>query len=50
MLLSVVYAVQLMCRERGEKALEMRLAGENAAAVGGAIEVTSHSESDDTHA
>jgi hypothetical protein len=33
-------------RERGEKALEQRLAGENAASTGGAIEVTSHGDND----
>jgi hypothetical protein len=50
MLLSIIYSLQLMCRERGERALEQRLAGENAATAGGGIEVTSHGESDDTHA
>lgn len=39
---------ELMCRERGEKALEQRLGENAAAATGGAIEVTSRGE-DDSH-
>lgn len=50
LLLSIIYAMQLLCRERGEKALEQRLAGNNVAATGGAIEVTSRGESDDADA